>query len=648
MADLRLRILLGRFQNAFFAELADLIVDEVHRAGGVADVVDHPIRPEPEDVLVVLPTHEYAALEGSTWADDPLVTRRMIGITAEQPGSQFFATNVALGARLGAVFDFSQHAVGAYRRDGVPAQHLPFGWTPSWDRFSAEPAYDRDLLFLGCVSGRREQALSQLTRPLWQREAMLVMSDNSAPNWQDVGSFVTRDIKKALLAGSRVLLNLHQSNEPYFEWLRAVEAAHCGAVILSEPSIHQEPFVSGRHLHVAPIPAMPAVLDALLDDPDRLRSLRAAAYELVRARPFARGVERLLSVAEDVRRDAPAPGGPVGPRRQNPLPHPHRPHWERERGDDDSVRQAVRELRLDMIDLRRSLARTGRTPTSLTPAVTAQTPAWAVRTGRVSMIMALYNHAPYVEEALESAASGSYGDVELVVTDDGSTDDSAAVVRDWMRRSPHVPAALVSHPVNQGLPRARNTALDHARGELIFVLDADNALVPTGLSRLVSALDADPAAAFCYGVLQRFDAAGPVGLLGMLPWEPWRLRYYNYIDAMALLRASVLRELGGYSTDRRLHGWEDYDLWCRIAEQGSHGAHVPSVVGRYRTSATSMLSLTNLSTDASFDALREHAPRLMAGALESRGDPFRDWLGEVASARTGRDAWLTEWEESRG
>lgn len=648
MADLRLRILLGRYQNAFFAELADLVVDEVGRAGGLAEIVDHPVKAEPEDVLVVLPTHEYATLEGHAWADDPSITRRMIGITAEQPGSAFFRTNVELGRRLGAVFDFSKHAVGAYRRDGVPAEHLPFGWTPSWDRFDDRPDFRYDVLFLGCISGRREHAIAQLARPLWQRDARLVLSDNSTPNWRGAGSFVTRDEKRQLLAGSRVLLNLHQGDDPYFEWLRAVEAAHCGAVILSEPSIHQDPFVSGEHLRVAPIAAMPAVLDELLDGPEQLAALRAAAYRLIRERPFATGVQRLLAVAEDLRHSAPRPSSVVGPRRQSPLPHPYRPHWERERTPTDGVRQAVRELRLDMIDMRRSLAVAGRPATELQPRPAFRTRAWdRGRPARVSVIMALYNHAAYVDEALESAASGSFGDIEIVVTDDGSTDESAAVVERWMRRSPQMPATLVRHPVNRGLPHARNTSLRHARGELIFVLDADNALVPTGLGRLVDALDADPDAAFCYGVLQRFDAAGPVGLLGMLPWQPWRLRYVNYIDAMALVRAGVLAGLGGYGTDRRLHGWEDYDLWCRIAERGGHAVHVPTVVGRYRTSASSMLSLTNLSVDAAYDALRERAPRLMAGALESSGDPFRDWLGEVAAARTGRDAWLTEWEESR-
>ena len=63
----------------------------------------------------------------------------------------------------------------------------------------------------------------------------------------------------------------------------------------------------------------------------------------------------------------------------------------------------------------------------------------------------------------------------------------------------------------------------------------------------------------------------------------------NQIDAMALWRAKALRDLGGYTTDLRLHGWEDYDLFCRVAERGEEGHFVPEILGRYRVRKHSML-----------------------------------------------------------
>jgi len=89
----------------------------------------------------------------------------------------------------------------------------------------------------------------------------------------------------------------------------------------------------------------------------------------------------------------------------------------------------------------------------------------------------------------------------------------------------------------------------------------------------------------------------------------------NYVDAMALVRTRVLRELGGYATDPRLHGWEDYDLWCGIANRGGRGVSVPEIVGRYRVAQHGMLrSMTQISNADAFSILAERHPALMAGA----------------------------------
>ncbi|NGY61763.1 glycosyltransferase [Lentzea sp. NEAU-D13] len=642
-ADLRLRVVQSRFQNAFFHELAEAIVDEATRLGVPADVVTSVVDTEPDDVFVLLPTHEYAVLEGGQFLEDPRLAKRCIGITAEQPASSHFDTNVYYGHKLGAVFDFSTLSVKRYQAEGIAAEHLPFGWTPTWDKFVPDAdEHELDVLFLGCATPRREHALSKIGRQLWSRRSRLILSDNAAPNTGDHAAFVTGDRKRELLAGTKVLVNVHQADEPYFEWLRAAEAAHCGAVMLSETSLHTEPFKHDEHLVFSALSTMPHALAALLEDPARLKRLRRNAYELIKENPFSAGVEKLVSVAHDLRKTHDGHRLRLGPSRTQPFRQQVTPSWERQTDGVDAVRQAIREIRLDIIDLRR---RVSTDPTiDPTPVIDHRTPAWDRRTPRVSVIMALYNHEPYVVEALESAASGSYNDIEIIVVDDCSNDGSNQTVRKWMDKSPHVPMTLVRHPVNRGLPRSRNEAFRHARGELVFVLDSDNAIVPTGLERLVAAIDAEPDASFAYGVLQRFDSTGPVGLMGVWPWEPWRLRYGNYIDAMALIKHEALTKLEGYTLDRRLHGWEDYELWCRIAESGGHAAHVQTIVGRYRQSATSMLSLTNISQDAGFDAVRESCPRLMSGALELQVDALGDWLASIRGEREARDVWLSNWE----
>jgi hypothetical protein len=145
------------------------------------------------------------------------------------------------------------------------------------------------------------------------------------------------------------------------------------------------------------------------------------------------------------------------------------------------------------------------------------------------------------------------------------------------------------------------------------VLDSDNEVFPRCLSRLAFELDSNPTAALAFGTLEMFTGAEPVGLLNTRPWEPRLFRNGNYVDAMAMMRTSVVRdELGGYPTDRRLYGWEDYALWCSVASAGYHGIRVPEILARYRVSKHSMLSLTNISVTDAYSVLIEANPELMA------------------------------------
>jgi glycosyltransferase involved in cell wall biosynthesis len=245
--------------------------------------------------------------------------------------------------------------------------------------------------------------------------------------------------------------------------------------------------------------------------------------------------------------------------------------------------------------------------------VAVESPAYRAATPRVSVLVSLYDYERHIGTALDSCASSRFHDIELVVVDDGSSDRSAHAVREWSAAHPDLPLILVSHPHNRGLGAARNSALGFARGELSFILDADNALYPHGLERLVAALDRDEDAGFAYGILEEVSAGRSIGLRSYFPWRPARLRLGNYIDAMALWRTQVLRELGGYTTDLRMHGWEDYDVFCHAAERGVDGVLVPDIVGRYRLTSHSMLAVTNVSTTAAVSLLTDRYPGVMSG-----------------------------------
>jgi glycosyltransferase involved in cell wall biosynthesis len=256
-----------------------------------------------------------------------------------------------------------------------------------------------------------------------------------------------------------------------------------------------------------------------------------------------------------------------------------------------------------------------------------ETVAWpARRSVSVTVLTALYNQGHLLGSMLDSVDRSRFRDFEVVVVDDGSTDGSGEAASSWMQAHENIPALLVRHTVNRGLGAARNTALAFARGRYCLVLDADNQIYPRCLEALVEALETDGDAVFAYPILETFGAVGlyvaraesAYALVSHLGWEPRRFRVENYIDALSLIRTQLLRELGGYTTDKRCHGWEDYDLWCAVAELGLRGRHVPQILARYRVSPTSMLSLTDFSPTTAIQAMIERHPRLMAEAA----DPF--------------------------
>jgi glycosyltransferase involved in cell wall biosynthesis len=221
------------------------------------------------------------------------------------------------------------------------------------------------------------------------------------------------------------------------------------------------------------------------------------------------------------------------------------------------------------------------------------------------VIVTLYNYAVVVTETLESLVASRDVDVEIVVVDDHSTDGGRSVVTGFMDAHPEVPMLLLASDVNRGLPRSRNLAIEHATADRVMIIDADNTVYPTCLARLSDALDADPDASFAYATLEAFGAE--TGLRSERGWYvPW-LCDSNYIDAQAMLRRSAWVRHGGYRADDAIHGWEDWDLWLRMAVAGEHGVHLAQMLGRYRTQASSMISITNLvAADQRADLVRRY------------------------------------------
>ncbi|MBN1483086.1 MAG: glycosyltransferase [Chloroflexia bacterium] len=206
---------------------------------------------------------------------------------------------------------------------------------------------------------------------------------------------------------------------------------------------------------------------------------------------------------------------------------------------------------------------------------------------KVSVIISSYNYARFVGEALQSVAAQTWEDYEIIVVDDGSTDETRAAVE----RS-GVPCQYI-YQENQGAAAARNTGLRAARGEYVNFLDADDLLYPQSLELMAGYLDQHPDVALVYGDAIYFyqDGSGrPTRRfsrgLRTPPYPPsgnmLEVLVINSVfnPAAGLVRKSRVLDVDGFK--RELRYAEDYDLWLRMAAQGYTFAYIDQAVAKYR------------------------------------------------------------------
>jgi glycosyltransferase involved in cell wall biosynthesis len=196
----------------------------------------------------------------------------------------------------------------------------------------------------------------------------------------------------------------------------------------------------------------------------------------------------------------------------------------------------------------------------------------------VDFIIPVYNAAEFLGAALESVLAQGYEPVRIIVVDDGSTDESAAVAE-------ASPGVLVIRQENQGPAAARNTGLAAAEAPYIALHDADDLLPPNKLRIQIGYLEEHPEVACVLGRQQWIDPP---------PWLP-RDMLYGELGGIplpsAVFRAAVLNQLGGF--DPSFRTGEDMDLLFRLREAGHGIVVLPDVLLYRRYHGTNLSVVTS-------------------------------------------------------
>lgn len=205
----------------------------------------------------------------------------------------------------------------------------------------------------------------------------------------------------------------------------------------------------------------------------------------------------------------------------------------------------------------------------------------------VSVIIASYNHAPYIEASIRSVLEQSYPHIELLVVDDGSKDDSVERIR----------ALQVQYgfdfkvQANQGLARTLNDCIARSRGSLIAPLGSDDIMLPERIAIQVAYMQGKPEVGICAGNIQTIDGNGE-SLSKRDRERPFRrLDFEGVFDSdqpgapapTLLFRREALEAVGGFNPQIRL---EDLQIKLKITHAGYFIDILPNVLAKYRVHAT--------------------------------------------------------------
>jgi len=198
---------------------------------------------------------------------------------------------------------------------------------------------------------------------------------------------------------------------------------------------------------------------------------------------------------------------------------------------------------------------------------------------RLSVVMPSYNQAPFIARAVESVLRQGMKDLELIVMDGGSKDDTVSILSEFARKDSRV--RFISEP-DRGQAHAVNKGIAQTTGDVIGWLNSDDLYYPGALSAVLQFLDNYPHIDVVYGDGDHVDENERI--LRRHPTEPWnkhRLEESVILSQPStFFRRSVVAQCG--VLDETLHFALDYEYWLRLSQKGMHFAYLPRVLSGTR------------------------------------------------------------------
>ena len=193
----------------------------------------------------------------------------------------------------------------------------------------------------------------------------------------------------------------------------------------------------------------------------------------------------------------------------------------------------------------------------------------------VSVIIPCYNREQYLGFAIQSVLAQTYTDFELIIVDDGSTDGSGEIARQFASQDSRIKLLTLIRPIkdkNRGAVNALITGFDAARGEFVCQVDSDDILECDALKLTIQALKENPEWGMVYTNYKEINANGKVVGIGhrcSIPYSKERILTQFMVFHFRLIRKSIYNTVGGF--DPEIDLIEDYQLCLRLSEMTKIG-----------------------------------------------------------------------------
>lgn len=196
----------------------------------------------------------------------------------------------------------------------------------------------------------------------------------------------------------------------------------------------------------------------------------------------------------------------------------------------------------------------------------------------ISILMGIYNCASTLQKAVSCVQAQSYTDWELIMCDDGSSDNTPEMANQLASEDSRIKVICNDH--NMGLAATLNHCLSAASGEFVARMDGDDVCPHDRFERELCFLQNHPEYALVSGWMECYDDQGTYGIIRYQEKPQYQdfVRGSQFCHAGSMMRRDVLQKLGGYSTTPDTERVEDYDLWVKLYAAGYKGYNLQQVV----------------------------------------------------------------------